>query len=374
MSSSVEGPLTGVTVADFSELLPGPFMTGAMAEMGAEIIKVERPPRGDGLRHSSPGTFQIVNRGKRSVALNLKDDADRARALKIASAADVVVEGFRPGVMARLGLGYDAVRAINPGAIYISLSGYGQTGPMVRAPGHDLNYLALAGVTSLCGAPDGAPEHTFGLPVADLGGAIYGLSAVCAALFQRTRTGEGQHIDLSITDCLAHWVNPRRGAFNHNGITDLEEQRQLALVRPAYGVFPVQDGAVTIAALEDHFWTALKTALDLGQYGEPAYDGLTERRKEPAAINAAIATAVAGMTRASAMAVFDAHDVPAAPVLSVDEAAASDHFAARDLMVDTAGGPAVPFPVRLTGMARDLPRAPDLNDLTRDVPQDLAGE
>ena len=363
MTATGPGPLDGVTVADFSELLPGPFMTGAMAEMGAEVTKIERPPRGDGLRHSSPGTFQIVNRGKGSVALNLKDDADRARALEIAGKADVVVEGFRPGVMARLGLGYDAVRAVNPGVIYISLSGYGQTGPMVKAPGHDLNYLALAGVTSLCGAPGGAPEHTFGLPVADLGGAVYGLSAVCAALFQRTRTGEGQYIDLSITDCLAHWVNPRRGAFNHNDITGLEEQRQLALVRPAYGVFPVRDGAVTIAALEDHFWSALKTALDLGRFEDTAFNALARRRMEPEAINAAIARAVAGMTRDEAMALFDAHDVPASPVLSVDEAAASEHFAARGLMVDTGGGAATPFPVRLSGMARDLPRAPELNNL-----------
>ncbi|MCA0873567.1 CoA transferase [Seohaeicola saemankumensis] len=370
MSTTQPGPLDGVTVADFSELLPGPFLTGAMVEMGAQVTKIERPPRGDGLRHSSPGTFQIVNRGKGSVALNLKDDADRARALKIAAKADVVVEGFRPGVMARLGLSYDAVRAVNPGVIYISLSGYGQTGPMVRAPGHDLNYLALAGVTSLCGAPGGAPEHTFGLPVADLGGAVYGLSAVCAALFQRSRTGQGQHIDLSITDCLAHWVNPRRGAFHQNGLTDMAAQRQLALVRPAYGVFPVRDGAVTIAALEDHFWTALKTALDLGRFEDAAFDALARRRQEPELINAAIAEAVAGMTRAEAMALFDAHDVPASPVLSVDEAATSEHFAARGLMVDTAGGAAVRFPVRLTGMAEDLAPAPALDDLAAT----LAGE
>ncbi|WP_158966696.1 CaiB/BaiF CoA transferase family protein [Chachezhania sediminis] len=361
----MSGPLTGVTVADFSELLPGPFLTGCMAEMGASVIKIERPPHGDGVRTSSPGTFEIVNRGKRSIALNLKDDDDRARALRIAGKADVVVEGFRPGVMARLGLGYDDVNAVNPGVIYLSMSGYGQTGPMVKAPGHDLNYLALAGVTSLCGEIGKAPDHTFGLPVADLGGAIYGLSSVCAALFQRVTTGKGQHIDLSITDCLAHWVNPRRGVFNHNGLKELETQRKVALSRPAYGVFAVADGAITIAALEGHFWKALCTALDLGCFASPEFDSLDSRRAKTAEINAAVAAAVAPMTRDAAMALMEDQDIPAAPVLTVDEAAASAHFAARGLIVDTLAGPATPFPVRLAGMERDLAPAPKLNEMSR---------
>jgi len=359
----MSGPLDGVSVADFSELLPGPFLTGCMAEMGAEVIKIERPPKGDGVRTTSPGTFEIVNRGKRSIALNLKDETDQAKAMEIAARADVVVEGFRPGVMARLGLGYDQVKAENPGVIYISMSGYGQTGPMVKAPGHDLNYLALAGVTSLCGEIGRAPDHTFGLPVADLGGAIYGLSSVCAALFQRTKTGAGQHLDLSITDCLAHWVNPRRGVFNHSGLTDLEDQRKVALSRPAYGVFAVSDGAISIAALEGHFWKSLCKALDLAEFNDTAYDDLAARRPKTAEINAAVAQAVAPMTRESAMALMDEHDIPASPILTVDEAAASDHFAARGLIVDTKAGPATPFPVRMTGMERDLPPAPVLNEM-----------
>lgn len=358
----MSGPLDGVTIADFSELLPGPFMTGAMAEMGARVIKIERPA-GDGMRRSQPGTFEIVNRGKGSVALDLKDDADRARAVEIVRGADVLVEGFRPGVMARLGLGYAAMAEVNPGLVYISMSGYGQTGPLVKAPGHDLNYLAQAGVTSLCGQPDGPPEHTFGLPVADLGGGIYGLASVLAALLQRGRTGRGQHIDLSITDCLAHWVNPRRGVYNVNGIDDLGAQRAVALVRPAYGVFACRDGAISIAALEDHFWRALCAALDLGAFDDPEFAGIAARRGRATEINAAIAAGIAPLTRDAAMALMERHDVPASPVLTVNEATASEHFAARKLIVETACGPAVPFPVRLDGMARDLPPAPALNTL-----------
>lgn len=363
----MSGPLDGLTVADFSELLPGPFMTGAMAEMGARVIKIERPA-GDGMRRSQPGTFEIVNRGKSSVALDLKDPDDQARAIEIVRDADVMVEGFRPGVMDRLGLGYQAMAALNPRLVYISMSGYGQTGPLVKAPGHDLNYLAQAGVTSLCGTPDGPPEHSFGLPVADLGGGIYGLAAVLAALLQRGTTGRGQHLDLSITDCLAHWVNPRRGVYNVTGITDLQAQRRVALVRPAYGVFACRDGAISIAALEDHFWRALCAALDLGAFDDPAFAGIAARREKAQALNAAIAAAVAPMDRDDALALMARHDVPASPVLTVDETTASAHFAARELIVETACGPAVPFPVRLDGMARDLPPAPALNsagDVTR---------
>ena len=359
----MNGPLHGIKVADFSELLPGPFMTGAMAEMGADVIKIERPG-GDSLRQTSPGTFEIVNRGKASVVLDLKDAAQRAEAVEIVRTADVMVEGFRPGVMQKLGLGYEAMAAVNPRLVYISMSGYGASGPMVRAPGHDLNYLALAGVTSLCGSPEGAPDHTFGLPVADLGGALYGLATVNAALLQRATTGRGQHIDLSIADCLAHWVNPRRGVFNAGDIHDLAAQRQIALVRPAYGVFACTDGAISIAALEGHFWKGLCRAIDLGTYAGPAYDGLPARRAEPAAINAAIAKAIAPLSRAQAMQLMEAHDVPASPVLSVDEAAASEHFKARGLITQTKAGPATPFPVQLEGMLRDMPPAPALGNVS----------
>lgn len=358
----MSAPLDGLRVVDFSELLPGPFLSQCLVEMGAEVTKVERPTRGDGLRRSSPGVFGAVNRGKSSVVLNLKEDGDRAKALDLVRDADVMIEGFRPGVMDRLGLGWDAVAAVNPGCVYISMSGFGASGPWVNAPGHDLNYLALAGVTALCGAPNGAPDHTFGLPVADLGGALYGLSSVLAALLQRDRTGEGQWIDLSITDCLAHWVNTRRAAFHQGDVHTLADQRHLALVRPAYGVFACTDGAVSVASLEDHFWAATCQALDMGRFAEDAFATLSARRAEAEAINTRLASQIAPMSRDTAMALFTKHDVPASPVLTPDEAAVSDHFAAREMMVDTAAGPITRFPVRLKGMTAVSPTAPRLGE------------
>ena len=358
----MSAPLEGLRVLDFSELLPGPFLSQSLVEMGAQVTKVERPPHGDGLRRSSPGLFGLMNRGKGSIVLNLKDAGDVSKALKLLSDVDVMIEGFRPGVMDRLGLGWDSVRAVNPRLVYISMSGFGATGPWAKAPGHDLNYLALAGVTALCGAPDGPPDHTFGLPVADLGAAMYGLSSVLAAVLQRDRTGQGQHIDLSITDCLAHWVNTRRALYNHGNITNFADQRRVALVRPAYGVFACSDGTVSVAALEDHFWAATCKALDMGGFNDPAYGSIAARRPVAEAINARLAEQIAPMTRDRAMEVFVANDVPASPVLTPDEAAASEHFAARGLIAQSDAGPFTPFPVRLKGMGDVPPSAPKLDE------------
>lgn len=362
-----DAPLTGLRVLDFSELLPGPFLSQALAEMGASVTKVERPPHGDAVRRSSPGLFRLVNRGKGSVTLNLKDDDDRAAALEMVRDYDVMIDGFRPGVMDRLGVGWDAIRAVNPRLIYLGVYGYGATGPMVKAPGHDLNYLALSGATALCGRPGGPPEHTFGLPVADLGGALYGLSSLLAAVIQRDRTGEGQFIDLSLTDCLAHWVNARRAVYDEDGVTDIEAQRRIALVRPAYGVFATSDGgAVSVAALEGHFWQGVKASLDMGPFDDAAYDDIAARREAAEAINARMAEEIAKMTREAAMRLFEEHDVPASPVLTPAEAAESEHFRARGLIRNSVAGPITPFPVRLKGMDAFDEAAPDLGQGPRD--------
>ncbi len=357
----MSGPLEGVRVADFTELLPGPFLTQCLVEMGAEVIKLERP-RGDLVRTVSPGLFGAVNRGKRSLCVDLKTGEGIAEAMEEAAAADVVVEGYRPGVMARLGLGYAAVKARNPKVIYLSLTGYGQDGPLRDVPGHDLNYLANAGMTSLCGAPGEGPSHGVGLPVADLGGAVYGLSAVLGALFQRERQGVGQHLDLSLTDCIAHWMNARRGVFHANGLETLGAQREAALRRPAYGVYPCMDGAVTIAALEGHFWTSLAALLELTEFQGPEFDSVPARTARAEEINAAIAERLAPLTREKALALLLSHDIPAAPVLTVAEADASAHYAARGLAAETCAGRLTPFPVRMAGMEEAPREAPVLGE------------
>lgn len=344
-------PLQDITVIDFTELLPGPFLTQSLAEFGAKVIKIERPPHGDNARRMAPGVFNAVNRGKWSLQADLKSAPERARVLELIKTADVVVESYRPGVMKRLGLDYETVRALNPGVVYASLTGYGQEGRRALLPGHDLNYQAASGVLALSGLPDGRPEHVFGLPVADLCGALYGLSSLVTALFQRERTGMGQHLDVAVTDCLTHWINPRIGAFQAHGISDLPAQRQDALNKPAYGVFRTADDRdITICALENHFWKSLTQVLDLAPFGTEAYLEYEARAERASEIRQLMASRVAAWNCADLKQALLAADVPVLVVESPAEMLESAAVAERGLRTEGSDGPLIRFPVRLSGM------------------------
>src|SRR5438309_7820328 len=192
-----EGLLAGVRVLDLSIWRPGPYATQLLAELGADVVKVE-PPGGDPMR-AYPELFDSLSANKRSVVLDLKGEAGRRRALELAAEADVVVESFRPGVAARLGVGYDEVRAVNPTVVYCSVSGFGQHGRLARTPGPDLNYQAWAGPLP----PDGGEPVVPAIPVADLAGGMAAALGVCAALVRRARSGEGERVDAAIADVLA---------------------------------------------------------------------------------------------------------------------------------------------------------------------------
>lgn len=356
-----EAPLAGVRVLDFSELLPGPFMTQSMAELGADVLKIERPPHGDNLRRMAPTLFDSVNRGKRSLCVDLKDEAQRERALALADGADVLVEGWRPGVMERLGLGSSALLARNPRLVYVSLTGYGATGPKALLPGHDLNYLAAAGVVSLA-ATDAQPSPVTGVPMADLCASLYAFGAVNAALLQRQRTGRGQHLDVAISDCALHWMNPRLAAFRQAGTHDLQAQREIVQNRPAYGMFRCKDGAwVSLGALEDHFWRALVDALDLADYAGEAWHGYARRAAAAPAINDAIAHAIARFTQAELVARLTAADVPVAAMATPADLPGDAHFRARGLFTETAAGALCRFPVAMHGTPPVPARSPMLD-------------
>jgi crotonobetainyl-CoA:carnitine CoA-transferase CaiB-like acyl-CoA transferase len=192
--------LSGLRVLDLSVWRPGPYATQLLAEIGADVLKVE-PPGGDPMR-SYPELFASLNANKRSIVLDLKRDDDLGRALELAADADVLVEGFRPGVADRLGVGYSGVRAVAPSIVYCSVSGMGQTGPFRLVPGHDLNYQAWAGALT----PEGGAPEVSKLPIADLAGGMAAAFAVCAAVVRRQRTGEGEYIDTAMTDVLATWT------------------------------------------------------------------------------------------------------------------------------------------------------------------------
>ncbi|MGY4803435.1 CaiB/BaiF CoA transferase family protein [Teichococcus aerofrigidensis] len=346
-------PLHGLRVLDFSELLPGPFLTGCLAELGATVLKVERPPAGDPVRRMSPGVFGAANRGKDSVLIDLKQPEGRAQAQALADDFDVLIESFRPGVMARLGLDYSGLAARNPKLIYVSLSGYGQNGPYAAVPGHDLNYLSVAGLKAIS-------SGSAGVPVADLCGSVYGLAGVLAALLQRATTGRGQHLDVALAECALHWMNPRLGRFAGAGAEDLEAQRRMALARPGYGAFACRDGrSISIGALEDHFWARLASSLMLAPFDTDDHARMAQRVPQTEAINALIATRCAEEESEPLLQRLLAADIPAAPVVSPAELAQFPQFVVRGAMMPTVLGPLARFPVRLQGM-EDLAEAPAL--------------
>jgi crotonobetainyl-CoA:carnitine CoA-transferase CaiB-like acyl-CoA transferase len=317
---AASGLLAGVRVLDLSIWRPGPYATQLLAELGADVVKVE-PPGGDPMRVYA-GLFAALHAGKRSVELDLNAETDRATALELAAGADVVIEGFRPGVAARLGMGYEQVRAVNPEIVYCSVSGFGQTGPLSAVSGHDLNYLAWAGAL----APDGGIPRESAVPIADLSGGMAAALGICAALVRRDRTGEGEWIDVGMADVLATWtgtVPPTAEGVDPS-----------ARGVPGYGTFEAADGFVTLAMLsEDHFWSGLCAVLGLD---EVAHLGFVERCARLDELQAAIAAAISARGRDELVEALLAARVPAAPVLTREEMSAAPHFRVRGSVV---GGP-----------------------------------
>jgi len=252
--------LEGVRILDLSRMLPGPYCSMMLADLGAEVIKIEEPKLGDPTRHSPPtidgrsAAFAQVNRNKKSIALDLKQNAGRDIFLKLASRADCVLEQFRPGVVDRLGINYAAVAELNPRIVYCSLTGFGQDGPHRERSGHDLNYLALSGVLGLTTDELGRPVIP-GVQIADLAGGMIAAFALLAALLARDRTGRGQYIDVSMFDVMISML-PVPAAHQFAGKT-IEVGRKYVLsgAYPFYNVYETSDGKfMTLGALEPKFW------------------------------------------------------------------------------------------------------------------------
>jgi crotonobetainyl-CoA:carnitine CoA-transferase CaiB-like acyl-CoA transferase len=315
--------LSGLRVLDLSIWRPGPYATSLLVALGADVLKVE-PPGGDPMRHYA-ALFESINAGKRSIELDLKDGDDREQAIALAQEADVLVEGFRPGVMARLGLDADTVRGANPALVYCSISGYGQDDPRAGLPGHDVNYQAWAGAL----APEGGPARVSALPIADLAGGMAAAFGICAAVLGRHATGEGTYLDVSMTDVLATWTG-KVGAIDGAGDGDGAPSPSGPV--PGYGIFDTADGAqIALGVLsEQHFWSNLCTELGLDDLAPLTF---AQRSARGAESQRAVAAAVAGRSRDELVAALTAAAVPVAPVLD------------RKGMV--AAAPFPPFPIRL---------------------------
>jgi crotonobetainyl-CoA:carnitine CoA-transferase CaiB-like acyl-CoA transferase len=278
--------LSGLRVLDLSIWRPGPYATSLLVPLGADVLKIE-PPGGDPMRHY-PGLFAGVNEGKRSLELDLKDADDRSRALELATQADVLVEGFRPGVLGRLGLDETTVRALNPTLVYCSISGYGQHDPRALLPGHDVNYQAWSGALT----PDGGPADRIPpLPMADLAAGLAAAFGICAAVLGRVTSGEGASLDISMTDVLSTWTG-RVGAEPAAGSTVDAPTGPT----PGYGLFTtVEGGQVALGVLnEQHFWVHLCRALGLDALEDLDFD---ERSSRGAELQRAVADAIAAQPR-----------------------------------------------------------------------------
>jgi alpha-methylacyl-CoA racemase len=263
-------PLSGIKVLDFSTLLPGPLATLFLVEAGAQVIKIERPGDGEEMRHYEPKwgrdpvNFAMLNRGKQSLTLDLKSPRHLEFLLPLIQEADIIVEQFRPGVMERLGLHYDAVRLLNPRIVYCSITGYGQTGANALKAGHDLNYIGDAGLLALSMGPQDNPTVPPFLAADIAGGSYPAVVNILLALLQRDKTGEGSHIDIAMTDnmfMLMWWAIGQglvTGQWPGNG------DAQLNGGSPRYSIYPTSDGRhVAVAALEQKFWDAFCKAIGL---------------------------------------------------------------------------------------------------------------
>jgi crotonobetainyl-CoA:carnitine CoA-transferase CaiB-like acyl-CoA transferase len=333
----VAGPLAGIRVLDLSRLLPGPYCSLMLGDLGAEVLKIEDPEQGDYTRwwgpriHRQGAFFLMVNRNKKSMKLNLKTDMGKEIFLRLVRQHDVLLEGFRPGVMERLGLGFETLREENPGLIYCAITGYGYTGPYRERAGHDLNYLSLAGVLSTIG-PKGGPPVIPGVQIADLGGgAMTAALGILAAYIARQKTGKGQFIDIAMLDGSFSWLPVPLAKTLADGEDLVPGNSFLTGGYACYRVYETKEGCyMGLAALEPQFWknfceTVGRRDLIACQFSEG------ERQTQ---LIAEVSEIFKGKTKAQWVELLETADCCCEPVNSVSEALADPQLLARDMILE----------------------------------------
>lgn len=343
-------PLSGIRVLDFSTLLPGPMAGLILADAGAEVIKVERPEKGEEMRSYVPrfgetsANYAILNRGKRCIAIDLKAADAVERLTPLIKSAHVVIEQFRPGVMDRLGLGYDAMKAINPAIVYCAITGYGQNGPMRDEAGHDQNYLANSGLLMLGGDDNNKPVLSAGL-IADIGGGtLPAVINILLALRQAEASGEGAYLDISMTDGLFAWSWWAQAMLGTTGKTAKPGGELLSGGSPRYRIYETADGRyVSAGPIEQKFWENFCSVIGLARE-------LWDDSRDPAAVIKGVAACIRAKDAAHWRNAFTGQDVCAAVALTLEEAMDLPQFKEREVfarsVVDgTAEMPALPTPL-----------------------------
>jgi alpha-methylacyl-CoA racemase len=341
------GPLAGIRVVELAGIGPGPFAATLLTQLGADVVRVDRPDAGGRMPRE-------LTRGRRSVVADLKDPEGRAAVLRMAELADVLIEGYRPGVAERLGLGPDAVLAVNPALVYARMTGWGQDGPWAHAAGHDINYIAITGTLAAIGQEGGPPQIPLNLLGDFGGGSLYLVVGVLAAVLESRTSGLGQVIDCAIVDGVSSLASMMWDMRNSGAWGDERGTNLLDGGRPFYSVYETADGGwFSVGALEPQFFEVLVNLL-----GVPEWSGSQHDSKAWPRMRESFAAAFATRTRAEWEAVFDGTDACAAPVLSWEEAQSHPHLAARSTLAADDGsvlpGPAPRFsrtPGRATGPA-----------------------
>jgi len=355
------GPLGGIKVIDLTRVLAGPFATQSLGDLGAEVLKIEPPDVGDETRHFPPFLdgeshyFLGINRNKKSLVVDLQQEAGKEILRRLVATADILVENYRPGVMDRLGLGYAALTEINPRLIYCAISGFGLSGPLRDKPSFDIVTQALSGALSINGERGHMPVK-LGIPLGDMVGGVFGPMAILAALHERTRTGKGRLIDISLHDGLIGML----GYFAQLAFITGGDPPPMGSSHPnivPYGSFPASDGSIIIAVLSESFWGKLCEALERPDLAaDPRLASPAGRREHRDELDAAISE----VTRTRSVAEWEqrlaAADVPHAPVLGVTAALSHPHALAREMVVEV--DHATIGPMKVAGRPIKFPGAP----------------
>jgi alpha-methylacyl-CoA racemase len=358
----MSGALEGLRVLDLSRLLPGGFCSLLLADLGAEVLKVEDTGMGDYVRWATPkyegaddsaasALFLALNRGKRSIRLNLKEERGREVLLRLVREYDVLLESFRPGVMDRLGVGYERLRDENPGLVYCAITGYGQDGPYRDRSGHDMNYLGLVGLLGLTGERDGPPVQAAG-QIADVGGgSLMAAFAILAALRERDRSGQGQLVDVSMADGALSWLALVAGRYLADGELPRRGELELAGGLICYRPYACKDGWVTLGALEPKFWQAWCRGVGREDLIEKQFE------KPGSEAHAEVERVFLERTRDEWQRFASEHDCCLEPLLDLGEALQSELVRAREMVVELEQ-PGAERPVRQLGVPVKLSRTP----------------
>ena len=378
------GPLQGIRVLDFTRVLAGPAAALALADLGAEVLKVEPPGTGDETRVFPPFRDEVshyflsVNRGKKSIVVDLKTEAGVALVKDLAAQCDILIENYRPGVMDRLGLGYAALSATNPRLIYCAISGFGMTGPLRDRPSFDIVLQALSGALSVNGEPGRAPTK-LGIPLGDLVGGINGPIGILAALYERSVTGRGRLLDVSLFDGMIGMLGYLAQLAFFTGEDPKPQGSEHPNLVP-YGAFPAQDGSIIIACLTNSFWERICQALGTPDWIlDRRFDTLEKRRDNRRLVNEMICELTRRKTVAELAELFTEYNVPHAPILGIREALAQPQTVAREMVVETEHAvlgkiPIVNRPIKFAGEQQPVPAAPPvLGQHTDEILRDILG-